>query len=91
MSFKRICVLLLAFLMCAGVLASCTENENESNTSESVQNESVPEEESKEIMPEYWGFNDYNTTEIKGAPEEIKSYETTVTKVSDGTDRKSVV
>ncbi|MBQ5842441.1 MAG: discoidin domain-containing protein [Clostridia bacterium] len=83
MSFKRICVLLLAFLMCAGVLASCTENENESNTSESVQNESVPEEESKEPMPEYWGFNDYNTVDIKGAPEEIKSYETTVTKVSD--------
>ena len=52
MSFKRICVLLLAFLMCAGVLASCTENENESNTNESEQNESVPEEESKEPMPE---------------------------------------
>lgn len=71
--------MLLAFF----ALAACNENtQTESNDFESVASE-ASKEESEVIMPEYWGFNDYNRVDIVGAPDEILSFPTTVTKVSD--------
>lgn len=83
MKFKSAIAISLCFLFALGVLTACTR------TDEASQSESTPaesSEESEEIkveMPEYWGFNDYKTTDIAGAPEEITSHPTTVTKISD--------
>ena len=74
---------MLAMLLAFFALAACNENtQTESNDFESVASE-ASKEESEVIMPEYWGFNDYNRVDIVGAPEELLSFPTTVTKVSD--------
>ena len=74
---------MLAMLLAFFALAACNENtQTESSDFESVASE-ASKEESEVIMPEYWGFNDYNRVDIVGAPDEILSFPTTVTKVSD--------
>ncbi len=74
---------MLAMLLAFFALAACNENtQTESSDFESVASE-ASKEESEVIMPEYWGFNDYNRVNIVGAPDEILSFPTTVTKVSD--------
>ena len=66
MSFTRIFLLSIAFLMCIGTLSSCGASEEQS--SEAVSNESseaVSEEESsepEEVYPEYWGHTEYDRT-----------------------------
>ncbi|MBR6784447.1 MAG: discoidin domain-containing protein [Clostridia bacterium] len=80
---KKTLSLMLAMLLAFFALAACNENtQTESNDFESVASE-ASKEESEVIMPEYWGFNDYNRVDIVGAPDEILSFPTTVTKVSD--------
>ncbi len=84
MSFTRIFLLSIAVLMCIGTLSSCGASEEQS--SEAVSNESseaVSEEESsepEEVYPEYWGHTEYDRTENIGAPEEITSYQTKITR-----------
>lgn len=80
---KKTLSLMLAMLLAFFALAACNENtQTESSDFESVASE-ASKEESEVIMPEYWGFNDYNRVDIVGAPDEILSFPTTVTKVSD--------
>ena len=83
MKFKSLLSLLLVFLFCVSVLAACkTETEESSQAqadSSAVEESSEPEV----IMPEYWGYNAYNRTDIVGAPDEVLSYPTVVTKVSE--------
>lgn len=85
--FKKTIMLMLAVMMCFTVFAACGENsQTVSNEPSGESADDSSEETSKEqeiIMPEYWGFNDYNTVDIVGAPEEITSFPTVVTKVSD--------
>lgn len=80
MKVKKLFLLSLASLMCVYSFSSCNNNSTEdSSDSESE----VPVEESSEpekTYPEYWGFSDYNITENAGAPEEITSYETIITR-----------
>lgn len=83
MNFKRMLSLGLAVIVSVGVLAACKgdgETETSSSTGESSD---ISTEESEVVMPEYWGFNDYNTVDIVGAPDEITAFPTTVTKVSE--------
>lgn len=82
MNSRKILSLLLAALLCVCALAAC-KSETENSVPEAESSEEEVSKEPEVIMPEYWGFNDYNRTEIAGAPEEIKSFPTTVTKVSD--------
>lgn len=84
---KRFLSFILVVLMCLSVVA-CDESSNQSSTDADqsiIEDTSSNQEESKEevTMPEYWGFNDYEDFENPGAPEEITSYATKVTKVSD--------
>lgn len=85
MSFKRLFAALLCSLLAVLMITACNEtpdvSEAESTSQPGETSETSKEETVK--MPEYWGFNDYNTTDIVGAPEEITSFPTTVTKVSD--------
>lgn len=70
----------------SGAEISAEASNGEASSTETSDGDASNDETSKEEvteMPEYWGFNDYNTTVIAGAPEEITSYPTTVTKVSD--------
>ena len=73
MKFKSLLSLLLVFLFCVSVLAACkTETEESSQAqadSSAVEESSEPEV----IMPEYWGYNAYNRTDIVGAPDEVLS------------------
>jgi hypothetical protein len=56
---------------------------DESEPDESEPDESKPDDDKTEnTMGDYWGFNDYKTTDIVGAPEEITSFPTTIKKVS---------
>ncbi len=83
MSFKKVFTALICSLLALLMITACNECEDCSQTES---NPSQTSEESKEEpvkMPEYWGFNDYKTVDIAGAPEEIRSFPTTVTKVSD--------
>ena len=73
----------LCFLLALGTLTACTDGGESSKTDTSLAESSEVSEEVKIEMPEYWGFNDYKTTDIAGAPEEITSHPTTVTKISD--------
>lgn len=84
MILRKTISLLLALLLCGCTLAACN-GESESSVPETESSTAdISEEESEAvIMPEYWGFNDYKRTDIVGAPEEITSFPTTVTKVSD--------
>lgn len=86
MKIKNIFSLLLALLFCVSAFAACGGNGGETSVSSAESSAAEESEESKEpevIMPEYWGFNAYNRTDIVGAPDEITSYPTVVTKVSD--------
>ncbi len=62
---------------------------NESTPDESAPDESAPDEskpddgDTEVNLGDYWGFNDYNTVNIVGAPDEITSCPTTVKKVSN--------
>ncbi len=85
---KRFLLLSLAALMCISVFASCNSSSDESSLSDgSVSDNSTDtsEKEEEEKMFPYWGFNDYETIENPGAPDEIKSYETLVEK--NGADK----
>ncbi len=83
MKFKNTLSLLFALLLCGCTLAACNGGESSVPDTESNVSEISQEESEAVIMPEYWGFNDYKTTEIVGAPDEITSFPTTVTKVND--------
>ncbi len=88
---KKVLTALLAFSMCFACLASCSDEgaEEGSKTEEG----STPDETSKDDETskgdeelnkgDYWGFDDYNTVDIVGAPDEITSCPTVVKKVSD--------
>lgn len=84
---KRSLILLLAALMCISAFAGCSKTEpdpdNASTPAEESSKADESEEEMKEPMPEYWGFNDYENFKNPGAPEEIKSHPTKVTKITD--------
>lgn len=83
MSLKRVFTILLSLLLATLMVTACTEEGNQSQT-ESTGAESKEESKEETVkMPEYWGFNDYKRVNIVGAPEEITSFPTTVTKVSD--------
>ena len=83
MSLKRVFSILLSLLLATLMVTACTEEGNHSQT-ESTGAESREESKEETVkMPEYWGFNDYTRVNIVGAPEEITSFPTTVTKVSD--------
>ena len=73
----------LCFLFALGALTACTQTGEVSQSESTPAESSEVSEEVKIEMPEYWGFNDYKTTDIAGAPEEITSHPTTVTKISD--------
>lgn len=80
---KNLLLVLLAFLLCFCSFTACTVHDIDEQESVASKEE-ISEESKKEevIMPEYWGFNGYNRSEIVGAPEEIASYPTKVKKVS---------
>lgn len=87
MKMKKIIALLLSSLFCIFALASCSGDNNQSvsdqSSDQSDLSDTTSDNSEVENMPEYWGFNDYDTIENPGAPEEIQSYPTTVTKLSD--------
>ena len=84
MKTKRFLTLILAALTCAGSLAACNKTADEpvsgvpDGESSTEEVSSVPEA----TMPEYWGYNDYENFENPGAPEEITSYPTKLTKTT---------
>lgn len=83
MKIKRLLSFSLAALLSLCALASCADEKADGTSSGSNDiTDSAEEEQTEVIMPEYWGFNNYDRTEIKGAPDEIKSYPTTVKKES---------
>lgn len=83
MSFKRVFVSLICSLLAILMITACGDREDCSQTESNPLQTSETSKEETVKMPEYWGFNDYDTVDIVGAPEEIKSFPTTVTKVSD--------
>lgn len=83
MSLKRVLTILLSLLLATLMVTACTEEGNQSQTESTGAESSEESKEETVKMPEYWGFNDYNRVNIVGAPEEITSFPTTVTKVSD--------
>ncbi len=87
MNTKKIFTFILALLLASLMITACGGESNVSqseNASDSASTEASEEASKEEIkMPEYWGFNNYNTVNIVGAPEEITSHPTTVTKASD--------
>ncbi len=84
MKINRILSLSLAAMLSLCALASCSnENGSESVAGPSEIIDTSKEEKPEVVMPEYWGFNDYSRTAIKGAPEEIKAFPTTVKKESE--------
>ena len=83
MSLKRVLTILLSLLLATLMVTACTEEGNQSQTESTGAESSEESKEETVKMPEYWGFNDYKRVNIVGAPEEITSFPTTVTKVSD--------
>ncbi|MBQ3229596.1 MAG: hypothetical protein IJB49_01115, partial [Clostridia bacterium] len=82
MKVKKLFLFSLASLMCVSSLSACNKSTDESSVASDTSLE-VSVEESKEpekVYPEYWGYSDYNITENVGAPEEITSYETKITR-----------
>lgn len=82
MKVKKLFLFSLASLMCISSLSACNKSTDESSVASNTSLE-VSVEESKEpekVYPEYWGYSDYNITENVGAPEEITSYETKITR-----------
>ena len=79
---------LSAFAACSGETQSDESKPDESKPDKSKPEESKPEEskpdegDTEVNMGDYWGFDDYNTVNIVGAPKEITSFPTTITKVS---------
>jgi len=79
---KRFLTMLLAGMLCASALASCSNNEEKTESlPESSEISEVSEEEI--AMPEYWGSNDYKLTVNPSSPAELESKEMILTKVSD--------
>lgn len=83
MKLRKLLSSTLAVLLLTATMASCQSGEDVSSNADQSQPESSEvSNEPEVIMPEYWGFNNYNRAEMVGAPEEITSHPTTVKKVS---------
>lgn len=83
---KKLLIFILAAMMCVGAFAACSQTSESPVSSSQTEESSDVQEESEmpeEIMPEYWGYNDYENFVNPNAPEEITSYPTTVKKVND--------
>lgn len=83
---KRFFTALVSLALAGLMITACTQTPDESvpEASTEASGEISTEASKEEVkMPEYWGSNDYNRVDIAGAPEEITSHPTKVTKVSD--------
>ncbi len=81
MKLKKLFIISLSSLLCAASLSACGQGSENSEASGAESEISVEESsEPEKVYPEYWGYHDYEITETVGAPEEIISYETKITR-----------
>lgn len=91
MKLKKVFLFSLAALMCAGSAAGCFRSADEGGKASSgagtaSQTSDISDKsEEEETVFEYWGFNGYETIDNPGAPEELTSYPTSITKENDST------